>query len=81
MYGIFRTRIISGSRNVPAPVSLAMFENEIYFADVTKMAVLKIGKFDKTDQMTQIWRTKAILTSVKMEHSVLRSTSRGLLSH
>ncbi|XP_060556897.1 low-density lipoprotein receptor-related protein 2-like, partial [Ruditapes philippinarum] len=54
-----------------------MFENEIYFADVTKMAVLKIGKFDKTNHMTQIWRTKAILSSVKIEHKVLRITDKA----
>ncbi|XP_053385857.1 low-density lipoprotein receptor-related protein 2-like [Mercenaria mercenaria] len=74
--GLHRTRIISGSLNIPAPVSLAMFENEIYWADVTKMAVLKVGKFDKSRNVTQIWRTKTVLTSLKIEHAVLRRTNR-----
>lgn len=56
-----------------------MFENQVYWADVTKMAVLRVGKFDKGQNVKQIWRTKTEVTSLKVEHSVLQTyTSRGL---
>lgn len=78
-YNLFRRRILSGYKNIPSPVALTMFEDLLYYADSTKMAVLKVNKFpQRGSNITTIWRTKAQLTGVKLEHPDLqRFTSRG----
>ncbi|KAL4217440.1 Low-density lipoprotein receptor-related protein 2 [Mactra antiquata] len=73
--GLQRTRILAGSLNIPAPISLGMFEDVLYWADVTKMAVLSIGKFGKEREPTTLWRTQEELTGIKISHEALQSPS------
>lgn len=56
-----------------------MFEDELYFADTTKMAIIRVNKFPKRGlNTTTVWSTDMELTGIKIEHPVLqRFTTRG----
>lgn len=56
-YGRYRHTIISGWLNIPAPISLTMFENEIFWADLTKMGILKVNKFGGQYSASQIFKS------------------------
>ncbi|RNA36027.1 low-density lipo receptor-related 2 isoform X1, partial [Brachionus plicatilis] len=43
-FGLKRYIIASGSKNLPHSVSLDLFESTIYFADYTKMAIMKLTR-------------------------------------
>lgn len=43
-YGARRRIIASGSNNLPHSISLDIFENTIYYADSTKMAIMKLQR-------------------------------------
>lgn len=43
-FGMKRFIIASGSRNLPHSVSLDLFEKTVYFADSTKMAIMKLAR-------------------------------------
>lgn len=43
-FGLKRFIIASGSRNLPHSVSLDLFESTIYFADYTKIAIMKLTR-------------------------------------
>lgn len=43
-YGAKRYIIASGSTNLPHAISLDVFENTIYYADATKMAIMKLRR-------------------------------------
>ncbi|XP_035827354.1 low-density lipoprotein receptor-related protein 2 [Aplysia californica] len=41
-----RRTIVSGGLRIPAPVSVTVFENQLFFADITKLGVLRVNKTD-----------------------------------
>ncbi|XP_052813493.1 low-density lipoprotein receptor-related protein 2-like [Mya arenaria] len=72
--GLKRVRIVSGSRTIPSPVAIAMFENDLYIADTTKMAILKAKRFNVDQQnVNVISKFNTELTSIKVHHPVLQN--------
>ena len=69
----FRESIISGGIKIPAAVSLTHFENNLYWADVTKMAVLSVSKFEQAEPEV-VWRTDIKPVALKALHPVLQPT-------
>ena len=49
-YGAKRHIIASGSVNLPHAMSLGIFENTIYYADTTKLAIMKLQRHTMTAQ-------------------------------
>ena len=73
LYVICRETIISGGISIPAAVSLSQFENKLYWADVTKMAIMSVSKFDPSGSDV-VWRTGVKPTALKVVHQVLQPT-------
>ena len=67
----FRQIIVSGGLNIPAAVSLTNFEDALYWADLTKMAVMAVSKFEQTSP-TVVWRSDVKPLSVKAVHQALQ---------
>ncbi|XP_059178824.1 low-density lipoprotein receptor-related protein 2-like isoform X2 [Physella acuta] len=70
--GLKRRTIVSGGLNIPAPVSVAIFENQIFFADITKLGAIRINKNDNSVEpktLKQIYKADSgIPTSVTTYH-------------
>lgn len=49
-YGLKRYIIASGSTNLPHSVSLDIFENTIFYADTTKMAIMRLNRHTVTKE-------------------------------
>ena len=67
----FRQTIISGGLNIPAAVSLTNFEDILYWADLTKMAVMSVSKFEQTEPNV-VWQSDVKPLAVKAVHQVLQ---------
>lgn len=65
-YVLSRFNILSGGLRIPAPLALALREDELFWADATRTGVLRVSKFG-TDMPSQIYTNKLIkLKTVKV---------------
>ena len=80
----FRKTIISGRFNVPHPSDLSIFEDQVYVADLTQMAVLKASKFRPEvglgTNITEIYTNKTdAIKDMMVVHPLSQPQSKMLL--
>ena len=62
---------------IPAAVSLTHFEDKLYWADITKMAVVSVSKFEQTEPSV-VWQMDVKPVTLRALHQVLQpSHGRG----
>ena len=73
--------MISGGHNIPAPVAVAVFENHVFYADITKLAVMQANKSAKSwpINLTHFYKVDhGVPTAIAVSHPSLQVlTSRG----
>lgn len=78
-FGLKRFVIASGSKNMPHSVSLDIFESNIFFADTTKMAIMKLHRHAITSEANITYHYKLegnlIPNFVKIYHESKQDTS------
>ncbi|XP_071103874.1 low-density lipoprotein receptor-related protein 2-like [Haliotis cracherodii] len=71
--GLNRHTVIRGGLNIPAGSSLAVFENQVYWSDITKMGLLHTSKSNGQKTITQIYKDVGVKpTSVKIFHQTVQ---------
>jgi hypothetical protein len=79
-YGLKRFVIASGSQNLPHSLSLDVFESTIYYADTTKMAIMKLIRHAVTIEANVSYHYKLpgnlIPNFVKVFHETKQITTR-----
>ena len=56
-----RVNIVRGSKQVPAPNRLTIFERSVFWSDATKQGIIKVDKFLGKDTITSIYDGKVCL--------------------
>uniref|UniRef100_A0A2C9KAN0 EGF-like domain-containing protein n=1 Tax=Biomphalaria glabrata TaxID=6526 RepID=A0A2C9KAN0_BIOGL len=68
-----RRTVLSGGLHIPAPVSVAIFESQLFFADITKLGIMRVDRNDSTvapKTLKQIYKAEnGIPTAVVVSHS------------
>ena len=68
-----RRVIVSGPWNVPHPFSVAVFEDQVYWSDLTRMAILRVSKYDGLDSLKKIYKNKQKkVMNIRTLHSSLQ---------
>ncbi|KAK3804170.1 hypothetical protein RRG08_023533 [Elysia crispata] len=79
--GMNRRTVISGGHNIPAPVAVAVFENHVFYADITKLAVMQANKSAKSwpINLTHFYKVDhGVPTAIAVSHPSLQVlTSRA----
>ncbi|RUS81825.1 hypothetical protein EGW08_010417, partial [Elysia chlorotica] len=79
--GMNRRTVLSGGQSIPAPVAVAVFENHLFFADITRLAVMRADKTSDSwhPSVSATYRVdQGVPTSVAASHPSLQVlTSRG----
>ncbi|XP_041374759.1 low-density lipoprotein receptor-related protein 2-like [Gigantopelta aegis] len=74
-FGLNRRIVVSGGMNIPSGVSLTVFEDQVYWADVTKMGLLSANKFKKPVTVRQIYHEASSKpTSVRVFHPSVQTS-------
>ncbi|KAI1884877.1 hypothetical protein AGOR_G00214390 [Albula goreensis] len=74
--GLQRKTVVHGAHVIPHPVSISVFEHNVYFTDSTKMAVMKANKFsDGSPQV--LYRTTLSPYGVAVVHPLRQPYARN----
>lgn len=68
---LFRKIVLNGVTQAPYPFGIATFENNVFFTDWSKMAVMKANRF-KENNPALIYRTAKRPGQIVISHSVLQ---------
>ncbi|CAL1543757.1 unnamed protein product, partial [Lymnaea stagnalis] len=79
---LYRRTVISGGLLIPAPVSVAIFENQVFFADITRLGVMRVDKNDDSVQPKSLQQTYKMDVGVPtavlaFHHSLYKLTQRA----
>ncbi|XP_041123031.1 low-density lipoprotein receptor-related protein 2 [Polyodon spathula] len=69
--GLDRKMVLSGGNDVPHPFGLAVFENNIYFTDWTKMGIIRANRFNGSNP-TLLYRSAEHPGHIVIKHAVLQ---------